>query len=39
LWGRNLADLSYANSLVIGNLPQVISGDPRTFGVRLNYKY
>ena len=39
LWGRNLADLSYANSLIIGNTPQVVSGNPRTFGIRLNYRY
>ena len=39
LWGRNLADKSYANSLIIGSLPQVVAGNPRTFGVRLNYRY
>jgi iron complex outermembrane receptor protein len=39
LWGRNLADLSYANSLIPGRTPQVVSGNPRTFGVRLNYRY
>ncbi|HWA23405.1 MAG TPA: TonB-dependent receptor, partial [Caulobacterales bacterium] len=38
-WGRNLADKSYANSIIIGSLPQVVSGAPRTFGIRLNYKY
>jgi iron complex outermembrane receptor protein len=39
LWGRNLADKNYANSLIPGNVPQVVSGNPRTFGVRLNYRY
>ena len=39
LWGRNLADKSYANSIIIGSLPQVVSGNPRTVGIRLNYKY
>jgi iron complex outermembrane receptor protein len=29
----------FENTLIIGNLPMVVPGNPRTFGVRLNYKY
>lgn len=39
LWGRNLGDKSYANSLIFNSQPQVVAGDPRTFGLRLNYTY
>ena len=39
LWGRNLADKQYATSIVVGNLPLLNPGPPRTFGVRFDYKY
>ena len=40
LWARNLTDKQYANTLLPGSkVPQVVAGDPRTFGVQLNYTY
>ncbi len=40
LWGRNILDKQYANTLVPGSkIPQVLAGNPRTFGVQLNYTY
>jgi len=40
LWARNLTDKQYANTLLPGSkVPQVVAGDPRTFGIQLNYTY
>ena len=40
LWGRNITDKQYANTVIPGSkIPQVIVGAPRTFGVQLNYTY
>ncbi len=39
LWGRNLGDKQYFNTISIGSLPIGVVGDPRTVGVQLNYTY
>ena len=39
LWGRNLTDTLYINGVGGGAFVTAPVGDPRTFGVRLNYVY
>jgi iron complex outermembrane receptor protein len=39
LWGRNIADKQYWNTISVGSLPIGIPGSPRTFGIQLNYTY
>ena len=39
LWGRNIADKLYFNTISVGSLPIGVVGEPRTFGVKLNYSY
>ena len=39
LWGKNLADTMYINGLGASNTITAPVGDPRTFGVRINYSY
>jgi iron complex outermembrane receptor protein len=39
LWGRNIANKWYFNTIGVGNLPIGVVGEPRTFGLKLNYTY
>jgi len=39
LWGKNLADTQYINGINGGAFVTTPIGDPRTFGVRINYAY
>jgi iron complex outermembrane receptor protein len=39
LWGKNLADKQYLIGANLGSFVAGTAGDPRTFGVRINYKY
>lgn len=39
LWGKNLADTQYINGILGSNDVIAPVGDPRTFGVRINYTY
>jgi iron complex outermembrane receptor protein len=39
LWGRNLGDEQFVNYINAGGQITAAVGDPRTFGVRINYYY
>ncbi len=39
LWGKNLADTQYLNGILGSTNITAPVGDPRTFGVRINYTY
>ncbi len=39
LWGKNLADKQYLIGANLGSFVVGSAGDPRTFGVRINYTY
>jgi iron complex outermembrane receptor protein len=39
LWGKNLADAQYINGANLGGTLTGPVGDPRTFGIRINYDY
>ncbi len=39
LWGKNLADTQYINGANLGGTLTGPVGDPRTFGVRIDYDY
>jgi len=39
LWGKNLGDTQYINGINAASIITAPVGDPRTFGVRINYTY
>jgi iron complex outermembrane receptor protein len=39
LWGKNLANMLYINGVGGGSFVTAPVGDPRTFGLRVNYAY
>jgi iron complex outermembrane receptor protein len=39
LWGKNLSNQMYVSGFNAGSYVSGLPGDPRTFGVRINFKY